>query len=108
MFLVATGNGEQVFYVIDPEENDYDGVVVREDRIVHVPFWSYTSRETGLTPVLASELSRELWDGKAARSNPNWSKKFVTREIPFTEDELFSIEFLLVPVPDEREPAEER
>jgi len=106
MFLAATGPNEQVFYIIDPDTED-DGVVVSRERIDHVSFWSYTSKVPGLTPVLASELSRQLWDGEAAKTK-EWNKKFVSREVPFDEDEIFSVEFLLVPVPDEREPAEER
>lgn len=106
MFLAATGPNEQVYYIIDPEDNN-DGVLVTPDRISYIPFWSYTSKVPGLVPVLASDLSRELWDAKAARTK-EWAQKFVLHEIPFTEDEIFSVEFLLVPVPDEREPAEER
>lgn len=104
MFLAATGPKEQLFYIIAPENPLLDGVLMRDGEVTYVPFWSYLSRNP-LRPVRGVALLDEMWAEGKARGE-QWVNKFFTREVPFTEDEVLSVEYLVTPVPEERSAAE--
>jgi len=100
MFLAATGPREQLFYIIAPDNPRLDGVVMWDNQVMYVPFWSYVSRSS-LQPVRGAALLDELWSEGKDQSE-DWAAKFFSREIPFTEEEVLSVEFLVSPVPEER------
>lgn len=103
MVLAATNPNEQLFYVVDPEK-EFDGVVMSEGTVKYVPFWSYVNRDK-FTRLTGTEFLNRLWVVPQGDGG-EWTRKFFTREEPFDEEDLDSVELLLVNVPEEREPAE--
>ena len=99
MVLAATSPGEQVFYVLTPEDASVDGVVMRDGEVMYVPFWSYVTRNPDLVPVRGVELLDKLW---SKDGGDEWVGKFLTHDVPLTEDEVLSVEFLSTTIPEDR------
>lgn len=105
MILAASSPDEQLFWLLAPENPALDGFIIGNGRMKAVPFWSYVSRTPELTPVRGADLLNQLW---SKDESEEWAERFYFRNVPLSEDDLMSVEFLLVEVPDEVDPAEER
>lgn len=104
MILAATSPEGQLFWLIAPENPAQDGFLMADGGKKFVPFWSYVSRTPEIVPVKGTALLNELWSKDDSEA---WTQKFVTRDVPLADEDLMSVEFLLVEVPDEVEPAQE-
>lgn len=104
MVLAATSPGEQLFYVLTPEDPWFDGVVMRDGEVRYVPFWSYVTRNPDLVPVRGVPLLDQLW---SMDDSEEWVGKFYSHDVPLTEDDVLSVEFLSTTIPEERTAASE-
>lgn len=102
MVLAATLDNEQIWYVLAPAEGELDGVVITNERIFFVPFWSYVTRNPEIQPIRGCLLLDGLW---AKAQEGDWKKKFWTHEVPLTDDEIRSAAHLTAAVPSTRIPA---
>jgi len=83
--LAAKGAGELIYYKLNPKDRFKDGRVQRGDESIDVSFWSYVST-VPVEPIEETPFHRELWSGDV--SSDEWQKKFVTKEIPLSEEDL--------------------
>jgi hypothetical protein len=102
MILAAISGAEQIYFVIDPKEPGEDGVVVTENSVLRVPFWSYVTR-TRIQPVRTSGFLQDLWDPKGPESS-EWADAYLLRTEPFSEEVLKQIKPFLVDVARRKEP----
>lgn len=107
MVLAGTSPDGQLFYVIDPVNPKLDGVLIRVGEVRYVPFFSTLSRGD-FKPVKGAEFLKRLWSTPEYSQQKDWNDQFYLHKVPFSEEDLDSVEFMLVNVPDEREPAPDR
>lgn len=101
MILVGTMPTEKIYFLLEPI-NGSDGVVVRDDSVVYVPFWSYYHNSgKDFERQLDNEFLKLLWSPEETH-NQDWIDKFLTREKKFSKRELRQISPLLVKVPKEK------
>ena len=104
MLLAAIQPDEQIYFITS-KVDELDGVVVRGNEVVHVPFWSYINNNAGaVTRLKGNDFLNLLWDGGQAIKSDEWNEKFINRTNPFTKDDLKSVVSLLLDVPKERKP----
>lgn len=102
MLLAAIQPDEQIYFITSKVDG-LDGVVVRREEVVHVPFWTYISNNAGaVTRLKGNDFLDVLWDGGQAIKSDEWNEKFINRTNPFTKDDLKSVANLLLDVPKER------
>lgn len=86
--LVSKTSTESVYYKLKTNDDGLDGRVERDGESFDVPFWSYVSTAQ-VSPITTTKFHKELWSGNT--SDEEWTKKFWSRETPFTMEELGSI-----------------
>lgn len=108
MLLAAIQPNEQIYFITS-KVDELDGVVVRDQEVVYVPFWSYINNNAGvITRLKGNEFLDTLWDGGQALKSDEWNEKFINRTNPFTESDLKPVAKLLLDVPRERKPEVEQ
>lgn len=113
MIEVAKTLDAKIYFIINPEDIDSDGVVLRGEEVEYVQFWPYVTRlGSELVPLTNNKFLESLWMSNLKRKSKNWAKasedwtkKFLNREVAFTREELKSIETSLIPTPNDETPS---
>ena len=87
--LVSKTPEESIYFLLKPSNPALDGQVVRGEETIDVPFWSYIYR-ADIKPIMDTEFHKKLWNGST--SNEEWVQKFYTREVPFSKEDLASMQ----------------
>lgn len=87
--LVSRTDEESVYFKLAPTDPSLDGVVVNPDGIFDVPFFGYVWKMP-VAPIKSTTFHKNLWEG--GTNDADWVKRFWTREEPFTDEELASLE----------------
>jgi hypothetical protein len=103
MILTATQPNEQIYLIINAQE-DKNGVVIKDDgSVTHVMFLPYIERNGyELSPLLTNNFLRDLWQPNK-NNQQLWNDHFLDRTKKFSEEEIKEIENLLMPVPKEKQ-----
>jgi hypothetical protein len=88
--LAATAGKKKLYYVLDAESADADGVVVNEEnRAISVNFFSFAMKSKNLNRMKNTPFHRFLWSAPNGEMKQIWIQTFVLKERPigkkFTE-----------------------
>jgi hypothetical protein len=93
--LVATVNAEKkLYYVIDSDSKNRDGVLVDEKGGKVVNFWKTAAKLNGLKPIKSSNFHKYLWDNDFDGSDADedrWERIFINKTQKVSENLLSGI-----------------
>ena len=93
--LVATVNAEKkLYYVIDSDSKNRDGVLVDEKGGRVVNFWKTAAKLNGLKPIKSSNFHKYLWDNDFDDSDADedrWERIFINKTQKVSENLLSGI-----------------
>ncbi len=96
MVLAASSIDEVVYFIVDPKDENLDGVAVGPEGTFLVAFWPYVTR-TPFKSFTKTDFHKDLWSDERSE---NWVKKYFARKIDLKETKEFeSISKMLEKVP---------
>ncbi len=89
--LAATSGKKKLYYVIDADSSESDGVVVNEEnKAVNVSFFSFAMKMKNLKRLKNTPFHRFLWSMPNGEMKQIWIETFITKSKPlnkkFTEN----------------------
>jgi hypothetical protein len=96
MVLAASNVDEVVYFIVDPKDKDFDGVVISPEGTFLVPFWASVTR-TPIKPFTKTDFHKDLWSDQRSEQ---WVEKYFSRKVDLTQSKEFkSISKMLKTVP---------
>jgi hypothetical protein len=83
--LVGVSGGDRLYYIVDAEPGEKDGVIERDDgSTVMVNFMSYALKARNLNKMMTTRFHELLWGGPSESNKEIWEQVFVekSQEIP--------------------------
>ena len=88
--LVARTDDNLLYFVVNPNEGEDNGILVGGEKRIPCSFWSVVNATPDLSLIKATLFHKRLW-AKNATQDKNWARRFVIGDLPFKEDELESL-----------------
>ena len=83
--LVGVSGGDRLYYIVDAERGEKDGVIERDDgSTIMVNFMSYALKARNLNKMMTTRFHEILWGGPSESNKEIWEQVFVdkSQEIP--------------------------
>ena len=78
--LVGVSGGDRLYYIVDAERGEKDGVIERDDgTTVMVNFMSYALKARNLNKMMTTRFHELLWGGPSESNKEIWEQVFVEK-----------------------------
>jgi len=90
--LVGKSNNTKIYYVLDANSNNNDGVLVDDvGNIKVINFWEFVSKKSNINKMQHSKFHKFLWNKPTNIEKRKWQSIFITKSLAPDDDLIDSI-----------------
>lgn len=79
VFVATLGGEKKLYYVVDSDSQNSDGVVDNEGKPKLVNFWKTVANSTDISPIKSTNFHKFLWDGAESEDRDSWVRIFINK-----------------------------